>query len=237
MEQDTEVNDLDIFLEKSEYGTGQVYQLHRKLGGVFIDASFHDEQNVYRYRFVIPPPKHVKSELKWDESNFPYELETYKIGNREVTIKLYRAFDSTRSRTTFMHFLEDVIIEMEEKEAPSIIMESFKKIRKAINEVILSLATISQGHELSEDEKKAIDTFFGNGGIWGCDKYLEEDLHLALTEFLLGFIQNRSDLYEEIRNKETENRQVTLRQVGEEIIAEYTELFEKHNFKKGFIVS
>lgn len=234
-----EVNDIKLFLEKSEYGTGQVYQLHRKLGGVFLDASFHDDKYLFTCRVSIyDPPKHISSELMWDEYGFPYELETYKIASQEVKVKLYRSFDEVRAKAAFIHFLEDVVQEIDTRDdTPKDLLEGVVRIKNTIGEISTNLGKIDDQLKLTEEEKKAVDTFFGGSGIWNHKQFMEEDLHLALTEYVFGFIQKHSDLYKEIKNKETEIRQTSLRSMESELVQKYTELLEQHGFKRGYITN
>jgi hypothetical protein len=236
-----EVKNFKIFLEKSEYGVDHVYQLHRKLGTVFIDAAFYDEyRNLFTCKVVFDSPRFIHSELKWDEHHFPYELETYQVRDKQIQIKLYRPFDSTRTKSAFKHFLEEVVplVQLDIPGVPQFLVDNFLKVKSAISTIRIELDGIKCKFNLDEDEQKAIDVFFGGVGIWNnTPQFFEEDLNIALVEYLFSFIQKHGDLYSQIHDKETKIRQQTLHEMEEKLVQEHIKALEEFRFIKGYIVS
>jgi len=236
-----EVKDFKIFLEKSEYGVDHVYQLHRKLGIVFIDAAFYDDRrNLFTCRVVFDSPRFVHSELKWDESQFPYELETYQVGDKQIQIKLYRPFDSVRTKSAFKHFLEEVVplVQSGATGIPQPLIDNFLKVKSAISAIRHELEVVRCKFNLGEDEERAVDIFFGDVGIWNkTPQFYEEDLNIALVEYLFNFIQKHGDLYDQTRDKETKVRQQTLHEVEEGLVREHIKMLEEQKFAKGYIVN
>jgi hypothetical protein len=164
------VSDLNLFFEKSEYGISHVYQLHRELGGVFIDASFQDDSQVhiFKTRIDIASPHFIVSELKWDEQGFPYELETYQVDGQEIIVPLYRPFGPV-----FDKFLLDVAIDITSPDpigAPIDIVNNCHNIVDTINKILEFLHNLKL--ELGDKERRAVDTFFGDIGVWDRSEYL-----------------------------------------------------------------
>jgi len=235
-----EVKDFKFFLEKAEYGVDHVYQLHRKLGTVFIDAGFYDDRRtLFTCRVIFDSPRFVHSELKWDQDEFPYELETYQVGDKQIQIKLYRPFDSVRTQSAFKHFLEEVVPLIQPGTGvPQLLTDNFLKVKSAVSTIRAELDAVKYKFNLGEEEQKAVDIFFGGIGIWNdTPQFYEEDLNIALVEYLFNLIQKRSDLYDETRNRETEVRQRILHEVEEGLVREHIKMLEEQKFVKGYIVN
>jgi len=226
------VSDLNLFFEKSEYGVSHVYQLHRELGGVFIDASFHDDTqtHIFKTRIDIASPHFIVSELKWDEQGFPYELETYQVDNQEITVPLYRPFGPV-----FDKFLLDVAIDITSPDpigAPTDIVSNCHNIVNSINKILEFLYDLKL--ELGDKERRAIDTFFGDVGIWDRSEY---NVYEALVSYLSTTMLTKASKYYEIAEKINKQRHDTLLAAVNSLVDKVENTLKNHNFKKGFISS
>jgi hypothetical protein len=232
LEGEIRVKDFDLFLEKSKQGINLVYQLHRKLGSTFIDASFQDRENpslLFKMRIHLDPPRLSHSDIRWDEYGFPYELETYTASdNAEIIVPLYRSEHSS----AMTKFLEDVV-EYE-------IQDNFKgtpqKIRKRCLFVLDLIDRISKilekiREEAGDEEIKAVDAYFGEAGIFD---FPGDSAVYALARFLEGTILENIR-YKEAKNVAQEKRQKALIEEENKAVNRLENTLKTHNFKQGFV--
>jgi len=245
MQQVEFVKDFDIFLEKSEYGTNHTYQLHRELGGVFIEASFYDENLhlLFKSRFETAPPQLISNVLRWDENGFPYEIETYRIGDEKVVVPFYRPI-GIGWRGFLLDITESIKDVVEQQDAferqkkassfgvPIAIVEQLHNMVLNIQEIV---GLLSQKRLLLNNiEQQAIDRHFGECGLW--DR-LEDDLIPALATYLSGILTSQIEQYKKISEAEMDKRHKTLIEAENKIIDKAENTLKNYKFKKGFISS
>lgn len=227
------VASFDQFLKRSKKGRGHTYQLHRRLGGAFIDAAFYNEDNqLVTYRITLPQPTSVNQELRWDEHHFPYEFERYQIGSKSVEVKLYRALTP---RSAFFYFLEDVVSEFDEETAPEEIVRSLAIVRESVNKIVEAIEKIDEEIDLTKQEKHAIDMFFGNSDIWRSRQHFEEDLAMAFAEYLQRAIEEKVDLYHKKEKEAQIERTQRFSEINEQLINGYLSRLKQHDFKEGYV--
>lgn len=229
----------DSFLKRSKEGMGLTYQLHRKMGGVFIDAVFSlkDSDELKRletFRIQLPEPKLIQNELKWDEHGFPFEVETYQVGSLNVETAFYRPLTE---QVALSHFLEDVVTELDEDTAPTEMVDAIENITEVSEKIVDYIDEIQNVHELSDQEKAAIDVFFGNSNVWNCKRHWSEDLTLALAEYLLIYIRGNREEYERARNKAEEKRHLAFEQLENQLVNNYIARLEQCGFRQGYVRS
>lgn len=226
-----DVGEFDRFLKRAKKGTGCTFQLHRKLGGAFIDMAYYDDGGLATYRLHLPEPVSIRQELRWDEHGFPYELETYRVGDKEVEVKLYRTL---ASKTSLTHFLEDVVGEIDES-SPQAIREGVEKITRSIKEIVNTIDRIENESSLTSVEKKAVNAFFGDADMWHAGVHLEEDLTLIISEYLMAYLERNAEKYQQQYQEATERRESVFRQMEEQIISGYKNRLETQGFKEGYV--
>jgi len=236
------VKDLDVFLEKSEYGINHVYQLHRELGEVFVDASFQDESQslLFKTRIPVDPPKFVASTLRWNESGFPYELETYQVdGGKDVVVSLYRQFNSSAWHSFLLDVAEELVDLIKDETIPSSgfvvptsLVEGLRKSLRTTQEIVDFLK--SKREHLNDEECRAIDTYFGEVGIW--DR-LDDDMCSVIATYLHCALRKQQESYENICNLEIKNRHGIFVEVENQTISRLENTLKEHGFKKGFVSS
>jgi len=228
-----DVAEFDAFLKRAKHGYGHTYQLHRKLGGAFIDVAFYAEDHALStFRLFLPEPVSIKQELRWDDHNFPYELETYRIGEKTVEVKLYRPLSE---KVALTHFLEDVACGADMEQAPSEIKSAFYNIKESVKRLVEAIKTLNKDLSVTDEQKHAINLFFGNADIWCSVNHIDDDLELALSEFLVRYIEHRAEQYEKVRENEIETRRSAFCDVEDQMINGYRQRLETQGFKEGFV--
>jgi len=234
------VKDLDIFLEKAEYGINHTYQLHQELGCVFIDASFcapQDEggpQLLFKTRIEVASPKFVSTNLRWDSNGFPYEVETYLIDGKEVVVSFYRSPEIGWRRFLLdtAEDLQDTILDntIRSEDHPTPLVEGLRKVAKNIQEITTFLKQKKQ--QLDVNEQSAIDRHFGECSIW---ERLEDDMGPALATYMGNVILAQRELYEKVQKEQTEQRHKIFIEADNEAINRLENALKQHNFKKGYV--
>ena len=237
------VKDFSLFLEKSEYGTGHTYQLHRELGSVFIEANFIDESLhiLLKTKIEADLPQFVSSVLKWDDNCLPYEMETYLIGGEEVVVPFYRSMN-----TGWRSYLLDIVESIKESirvhsiskcrqlsaatGIPDSIIIKLRSLQQKIDTIIDFLNT--QKKHLSDIEQQAIDRHFGECGLWDS---LEEDIAPALATYLGSLLADQAEEYERISKIEMEKRRKSLVEAEGRIVSNLENKLKNHKFKKGYV--
>ena len=237
------VKDFDLFLEKSEYGTGHTYQLHRELGGVFIEAGFVDDNLhiFFKTRVEADLPKFVSSVLKWDDNCFPYEVETYLIGGETVVVPFYRPM-STGWRSYLLDIIETIKKAIETDSVSqcrrlSIQLGVPDSIVIKLHGMLQKIHTITeflnkQKQDLNDIEQQTIDRHFGECGLW---EALEDDTTPALATYLGGLLTAQSEEYEKVSKVEMEKRRKALKDAESRIIANLENKLKTHKFRKGYV--
>lgn len=229
------VKDLSLFLEKSKQGVNLVYQLHRELGGVFVDASFQDRKFpslLYRARIHLDPPKLIQTEAQWDEHGFPYELETYTTDDEEVVVPLYR-HEAGESMTKFLEDVAEYELQPDGdrfKYAPENVKESIERILQEIN--VLSEKLIEIKTRVGDKELRAIDVYFGEADMFS---FLGDSADGAIAQYLRGIFWERGRLYTEVQVAAQSERQQALVAAENRAIERLENTFKTHNFKQGFV--
>ena len=227
-----EVATFDSFLKRAKNGEGHTYQLHRKMGGVFLDAAFYEKNELIQHRLHLPEPVSVGQELKWDGHNLPYELESYRIGDKVVQVKLYRPVSE---RVAFAHFCEDVAEAVLDGEGPQSIVDNVQQIKQVIEEISRQMECSRTAHGLDDEQLRAVDTFFGSSDIWNSAKHLDEDLNLVVGEYIQKLIHSQTPVYKKLYTEEIERRAEIFRDIEEQIIYGYECRLKQQGFKAGFV--
>lgn len=226
-----EIQNLDIFLEKSEYGIAHVYQLHSKLGGVFIDASFQDEAQsiVFKTRIDMVSPKLIVGDLKWDEHGFPYENETYEVGDKEVEVPLYRPLGPA-----FDKFLFDIVDHIIAPDPSPTIPIDIVANCQTLYQVMIRVADFFKElkGELGDKERRAINTYCGDVDMWNRGVY---NIYEALVVYLNSQVLSRASKYYEIMKAANDKRHTALSAAVNELIIKTEDILKMHGFKKGFV--
>lgn len=228
------VKDLKLFLEKSKQGINLVYQLHRQLGEVFVDASFQDKENpslLYKMRIPFDPPKLLSTDYQWDEHGFPYELETYQVTDgSKIIVPLYRP----EQGESMSKFLED-IAEYELLPDGGMFESAPAEVKASIDRILAEIERISEvldSSELSDCEKEAVDVYFGEAGIFNV---LGDAADGAIVEFLRHMLWSQGQKYAAVQKEAQEKRRVVLIEVENQAINKLETLLKTHNFKQGYV--
>lgn len=225
--------EFDAFLKRAKHGYGHTYQLHRKLGGAFIDVAFYTEDHALStFRLLLPEPVSVKQELKWDESHFPYELETYRVGEKTIEVKLYRPLFE---KVALTHFLEDVASGADMDKAPDAIKSAFFNIRESVKRIVETIKQLNKELPLTSEQRQAIELFFGNADIWCSVNHFEDDLELAISEFLVRDVEHRAEEYDVICNREADLRRKSFCDIEDQLLNGYKQRLEGQGFREGFV--
>lgn len=224
------VENFDTFLFESENGSNRVYQLHRELGGVFIDASFQHEEStvVYAARIALHPPKYVDSELKWDKFGFVYELESYRLEDGIIIqVPLYRAFGPSMSALA-----TDVAVMVLDESgwAPQDIKNTCEDLLVQIEEIRAFL--IAKHESLGDSQRQAVDIFLGEAGIWD---YLDNSVYEAMGQLLYRFWEERIDQYRTIANEANIERRKKLADAEVKLVQQHEQKLQEHGFNRGFV--
>lgn len=225
------VEELSVFLEKAEFGTNRVYQLHRQLGGVFIDASFQDKEEtswLYQHRIEIPEPQLIYSKLEWDENNYPYTFETWRIGDLKVEVPFYRGIGKP-----LYDFLDEVIeVHRFDSDAlfPERVRASFRRITCTVNNLYDYICAELDGPGLSKAEQEAVNTAFNEANLFEAP-----DLNEGYKEYFFALVRQDSKRYSEKVADAHRERESAFREAETWIIRKHTMELEKHGFRKGFV--
>ncbi len=225
-----EVKDYEIFLEKTEYGTNHVYQIHRELGGAFIDASFQDKEEeslMYRCRIEMPEPRQITSVIKWDENSFPYEYETYEVGGEQVQVPFYRPFGHTLNI-----FLDEVVDSEEFGSLPTSINQSFERIIESIQFFVDARNKSWDEHAPTRLEEEAINIAFNEG-----DLFSEPDVEYALAQFLYNRANQMQEIYSTSIGESDAERRETFQELENKLINKCLDELKNRGFKEGYISS
>jgi len=237
------VKDFNLFLEKAEYGTNHTYQLHRELGGVFVEASFVDESLhiLFKTRIEADLPQFVSSVLKWDDNCLPYEMETYLIGGEEVVVPFYRPMDA--GWRSFLLDITEAIKEAVETHSISKCCQLSDEvgvphsIAVKINCMLQKICVITkflntQKQLLDDMERQTIDRHFGECGLW---EALEEDTTPALATYLGSLLADQAEEYKRVSEIEMEKRRNALIEAEGRIVSNLENSLKSNKFKKGYV--
>ncbi len=221
-----------VFMQEADSGINRVYQLHRELGGVFIDASFQEKDDPaqsVRHRIHVPQPMHVRSEVRWDEHSFPYEFETYEIGSDLHEVPLYR-----RPGAALSVFLENVVDVPPGgfEEFPEYIREGLVKITNAVAYIEDASFEAVNDFCLALRHCQAVNVALNESSLFDGG-----DLPRGHAAFLYSYIMDREEKYNDKWDEAVLTRESGFQDFESKFITRTINLLEKppHFFKKGFI--